>query len=102
MNDILGFISSIAFAVMAVPQIIKMIQTKNPDSTTNGFLVLNYIGNIFAFVYVAITDIETHCFHLPLYCNYSVATINLIVLTYLKHRYSKNVYIKCQDMRKSV
>lgn len=43
MNEIIGYISAIAFAVMAVPQIATIILTKSGSGTSWLFVMLNYI-----------------------------------------------------------
>lgn len=83
-DNMLGFISALAFAFMAVPSIVNVVQTGDSNSITIGFLVLNYIGNIFAFTYVLRSNLKTRKFQYPLYFNYTVATVNLVVLTILK------------------
>ena len=80
--ELFGIIASIAFGVMAIPQIIHIILAKNANGTSWGFILLNYIGNIFSFVYVLKTDLDCNFFHIPLYVNYSMAVINLIILTF--------------------
>lgn len=90
MNEIIGYISAIAFAVMAVPQIVTIILTKSGSGTSWLFVILNYIGNLCSIYYIVSKDIISGDFHFPLYINYSVATFNLIILSILKFIFRRN------------
>lgn len=90
MDDIIGYISAIAFALMAVPQIVTIILTKSGSGTSWLFVIFNYIGNLCAIYYIASKDIISGDVHFPLYLNYGVATLNLIILSVLKFRYRRN------------
>ena len=87
LSDIVGYISAIAFAIMALPQIITIILKKDGSGTSWGFIILNYIGNLCAIYYIFSKDLITGETHYPLYLNYSVATLNLVILTVLKLTY---------------
>lgn len=87
LSDIVGYISAIAFAIMAFPQIITIILKKDGSGTSWGFIILNYIGNLCAIYYISSKDLITGETHYPLYLNYCVATLNLVILTILKLRY---------------
>lgn len=90
MNDVVGFISAIAFAIMAVPQIITIILKKDGSGTSWFFVLLNYIGNLCAIYYIFNKDLISGESHYPLYLNYSIATLNLIILSVLKLIYRGN------------
>lgn len=89
LSDIVGYISAIAFAIMAVPQIITIILKKDGSGTSCGFVILNFIGNLCAIYYILNKDSLSGETHYPLYLNYSIATLNLIILSVLKVVFKK-------------
>lgn len=82
--ELFGLLASLAFGVMAIPQIVHILKAKNANGTSWGFILLNYIGNILSFAYILKTDLDSNYFHIPLYINYAMAVTNLIILTFLK------------------
>ena len=89
MNELIGYISAIAFAIMALPQIITIILKKEGNGTSWGFVILNYIGNLCAIYYIFNKDALSGETHYPLYLNYSIATLNLVILSILKIKYRR-------------
>ena len=82
-----GFLSALAFAFINTPLIYNVWKTKRAEAITWPYIVMNYIGNICAFIYVLDTNLKTGEFQVPLFLNYSFATICVIILTRLKIKY---------------
>lgn len=81
---VLGGIGATAFAVVSMPLVLQCIHAGNADSVSIGYLVLSIIGNLCSFSYVLWTNIKNKVYQIPLYLNYSCATLIIFCLIVLK------------------
>lgn len=88
-NETIGWIGNILFAICAIPQVIKTFRTKRTADLSVLFLWLWFVGELLTFIYIFVGDLEANTLHLPLYFNY---IINIILATFLV--YAKYVYPK--------
>lgn len=82
-----GIIGAGAFALCALPQVIKSIKNKSTTDISILFIVLSMVGNIFSTGYVLYNNLMTGVFQYPLYFNYAIALSLMIVLLVLKLRW---------------
>lgn len=78
LHEMIGWIGSIAFAVSAIPQMIKSYEDKNSDGLAWGLLILWIIGELFSLLYVI--PLKQY----PMITNYVVNSIFLFVILYYK------------------
>lgn len=81
---ILGGIGAVAFAIVSLPLVIDCINSNSADSVSVGYLILSVIGNLCSFSYVLYTNIKNKVYQIPLYCNYSCATLIIVILIFMK------------------
>lgn len=81
---VLGGIGAVAFAIVSLPLVLQCFQDGNADSVSIGYLVLSVIGNLCSFSYVLWTNIKNKVYQIPLYLNYSCATLIIFCLIVLK------------------
>ena len=89
LNETIGWIGNILFAICGIPQVIKTFQTKSAKDLSLLFLWLWFAGELLTFIYILIGDLETASFHFPLYFNYIVNIIMACFLLYAKYVYPK-------------
>ena len=65
----LGWIATVLFIIMIVPQIIKTIKTKNTDGVSLWFYIIFLIANITAFIYALMIN------QFPLIFKYSITIL---------------------------
>lgn len=87
-QEILGWIGSIAFAVCAAPQAYDSWKKGNSRGITWGFFILWSVGEVFTLLYILPTG------KLPLIVNYLVNLMFLIVIGYYKVYPRKRSYKK--------
>ena len=79
--QVLGWIATILFSIMMVPQMIKTIRTKNTEGVSLLLFVIYLIANFIALVYAFLIEqvpliikyelgIFTTIFYIPLYFGY--------------------------------
>lgn len=88
MFTIIGGIGAVAFAIASLPLIFKAIHEKSSRSISTGYIILGLIGNICSATYVIWTNILSNMFQIPLYFNYGVATVCILILIFLKIHFS--------------
>jgi uncharacterized protein with PQ loop repeat len=88
MNEVVGWIGSLLFAVCALPQVIHTFKTRKTDDVNELFLWLWFLGEIFTFSYVVVDDIASKNYHIPLYFNYAFNLLMLFYLIYAKYSYN--------------
>lgn len=88
-NETVGWIGNILFAICGIPQVIKTFRTKSAKDLSLLFLWLWLAGEVLTFIYIFIGDLETGTLHLPLYFNYVVNIFMACFLVYAKFFYSK-------------
>lgn len=88
-NETIGWIGNILFAICAIPQVIKTFRSKKTEDLSVLFLWLWFSGELLTFIYIVIGDLETNTFHLPLYLNYIVNIFLASFLVYAKYLYPK-------------
>lgn len=82
--QILGWIATILFSLMLVPQIIKTIRTKDTSGVSLSLFVLYLIANIIAFSYAFLIRQD------PLLIKYFIATITAIIYILIFIYYPKS------------
>ncbi|WP_340114505.1 PQ-loop repeat-containing protein [Maribellus mangrovi] len=88
-NETIGWVGNILFAICGIPQVIKTYRSKSAKDLSLLFLWLWMSGELLTFVYILIGDWETGIAHFPLYFNYIA---NIFMATYLiwaKYTYPK-------------
>lgn len=88
MNDIIGWIGSLLFAVCALPQVVHTFKTRRTDDLNEVFLWLWFGGEVLTFSYIIIDDISNKNYHIPLYFNYLFNIILLFYLIFAKYTYN--------------
>ena len=86
-NETIGWIGNILFAICGIPQVIKTYRSKSAKDLSLLFLWLWFAGELLTFIYIVVGDIETDSFHLPLYFNYMVNIFMASFLLYAKYVY---------------
>ena len=86
MTELAGWISSIAFGLSALPQVLKTYRTKSVDDLADGMIVLWIVGEISGVIYV--TGFETLPY--PLLANYLFNAIGVGYLGWMKWHTRKN------------
>ena len=71
--QILGWIATILFSIMLVPQIIKTIRTKDTSGVSLMLFIIYLIANIFALAYAILI------FQSPLVLKYSIAIFTAVL-----------------------
>ena len=84
MENLFGIVGASAFAVCALPQVIKSFKTRSTKDISWGFIVLSIVGNIASFVYIFLCDLKMGYWQYPQFCNYSIALILILVLLTFK------------------
>ena len=85
----IGFVGCLMFAFCNAPQVVKSYKDKNGSGLSSAFLVMQLLGNIFNFLYIEYTNIKNGICQYPMYLNYSVALVFVIVLIVIKDYYAK-------------
>jgi uncharacterized protein with PQ loop repeat len=88
LNDIIGWMGSILFAICALPQVIHTFKTKRTDDLNELFLWLWFWGEVFTLCYVLLDDIANKIYHVPLYFNYIFNLLMLVYLVFAKYTYN--------------
>jgi len=86
-NETIGWIGNILFAICGIPQVIKTFRTKSTKDLSVLFLWLWFAGELLTFIYIIVGDLETANFHFPLYFNYIVNIVMACFLLYAKYVY---------------
>jgi uncharacterized protein with PQ loop repeat len=86
-NETIGWIGNILFAVCVVPQALKTFKTKSVKDLSAMFLWLWFFGELLTLVYIVFGDLESGTKHFPLYFNYVVNIILCSYLVYAKYYY---------------
>lgn len=82
MNEIAGWISSAALALCALPQVLHTWRTGKTDGISLVFLTLWLVGELFGFVYIAGFDKTPW----PIVVNYIANIIAIVYLIWKKVR----------------
>jgi len=85
--SIIGVIGAGAFALCALPQVIKSYKKKSTSDISIMFILLSMMGNIFSSIYVFYVNSCTGVFQYPLYFNYAIALTLMIILLVFKLRW---------------
>jgi uncharacterized protein with PQ loop repeat len=88
-NETIGWIGNILFAICAIPQVVKTYKTKRTKDLSVLFLWLWFFGELLTFIYIVVGDIEASSLHLPLYLNYIINIVLASFLVYAKYVYPK-------------
>lgn len=88
-NETIGWIGNILFAICGIPQVIKTYRTKSAKDLSALFLWLWLAGELLTFVYIVVGDLETGALHYPLYFNYMVNIFMACFLIYAKLNYPR-------------
>lgn len=84
---LIGTIGNFAFGIKSMFQIHKTLKTKTATDISTGMLVFDFIGNVMCAYFMFYTGYSTGVWLWPQFVNYGLATIGLMVLLYLKHKY---------------
>ena len=84
----LGWIGSLLLSFCGIPQAIKSYRTKQADDLSWLFLGMWGVGEIFTLIYVIQSNIISGMFQYPLIMNYTLNTIIICYLVYVKIKYS--------------
>ncbi|MFA8433281.1 MAG: PQ-loop domain-containing transporter [Marinifilaceae bacterium] len=87
-NEIIGWMGSIMFAICALPQVIHTWRTRKSDDLSEMFLWLWFWGEVFTFYYILYGDFKQGVYHVPLYFNYFFNLVLVLYLVYAKYTYS--------------
>lgn len=88
-NETIGWIGNILFAICGIPQVIKTFRSKSAKDLSLLFLWLWFSGELLSFIYILTGDLETGSYHFPLYFNYIVNIFMACFLLYAKFVYPK-------------
>lgn len=88
-NEAIGWVGNLLFAVCAIPQVIKTFRSKKTEDLSILFLWLWFTGELLTFIYIVVGDFESDTLHLPLYFNYVVNIFLASFLVYAKYAYPK-------------
>lgn len=88
-SECMGICGSVAFALCPLPQVVKCFRQRDASQVSSGFIALSIFGNFATGEYVAYGDIVNGIYHVPLYFNYGVASLLLILLTFCKIKFSR-------------
>ncbi len=88
-NETIGWIGNILFAICGIPQVIKTYRSKSVKDLSALFLWLWFAGELLTFIYIVAGDQEAGTFHFPLYFNYMVNIFMACFLIYAKYTYPK-------------
>ena len=88
-NETIGWIGNILFAICGIPQVIKTFRSKSAKDLSLLFLWLWFSGELLSFIYILTGDLETGDYHFPLYFNYIVNIFMACFLLYAKFVYPK-------------
>lgn len=80
----IGWLGSLLLSFCGLPQAIKTYQTKKADDLSWGFLGMWGAGEIFTFIYVIENNLNKGEFQYPLLANYTINTIIIVYLIYVK------------------
>jgi len=94
MNETIGWVGNILFALCGLPQVIQTYRTKSAKDLSVLFLWFWFLGEILTFTYILLVDWETGISHFPLYFNYIVNTFMAMYLIYAKYAYAKKYPLK--------
>ncbi|MEZ5105790.1 MAG: PQ-loop repeat-containing protein [Draconibacterium sp.] len=86
-NETIGWIGNILFAICGIPQVIKTYRSKSVKDLSSLFLWFWFAGELLTFVYILVGDMETGLLHFPLYFNYVANTAMACFLIYAKYFY---------------
>jgi uncharacterized protein with PQ loop repeat len=89
LNETIGWIGNILFAICGLPQVIKTYKTKRAGDLSALFLWMWLLGELLTFIYVLTGDWGTGHIHIPLYFNYIVNMFMACYLVYAKYSYQK-------------
>lgn len=89
LNETIGWIGNILFAICGLPQVIKTYKTKRVGDLSALFLWMWLLGELLTFVYILSGDWKTGHIHFPLYFNYIVNIFMACYLVYAKYTYNK-------------
>ena len=89
-DQILGWIATILFSIMLIPQIVKTIRTKDTSGVSLLLFVIYLVANIFALLYAIMI------YQSPLILKYSIAIVTavfyiILFLFYFSQRQKSNV-----------
>lgn len=87
LNETIGWIGNILFAICAFPQAVKTFRSKRTHDLSGLFLWLWFFGEFFTFIYIVVGDMQANTLHLPLYFNYVVNIVLACYLVYSKYTY---------------
>ncbi len=93
-NETIGWIGNILFAICGIPQVVKTWRSKSANDLSFLFLWLWFAGELLTFVYIFLGDIETGTFHFPLYFNYIINIFMACFLLYAKYVYPEKFKVK--------
>lgn len=86
---IFGYFAIIGFAFMYIPQITKTYRTKMARDLSWGMLFIQFMSTCFSVVYsVGVYEEGGMGVALPLFIGNPLVLTNVIILMYLKYRYS--------------
>lgn len=88
-NETIGWIGNILFAICGIPQVIKTFRSKKVNDLSVLFLWMWFWGELLTFYYIIYGDLETGILHWPLYFNYAVNTFMATYLIWAKYKYPK-------------
>lgn len=81
MNDVVGYIGGICFAISAIPQAVMSCKEGHSKGLSDLTLWLWLTGEVFTMWYVLLTI----GFDKPLILNYGLNTLTLLVIMYYKY-----------------
>lgn len=91
LNETIGWIGNILFAICGIPQVIKTYRSKSAKDLSVLFLWLWFAGELLTFIYIVVGDAETATFHFPLYFNYMINIFMASFLLYAKYFYTEKI-----------
>ena len=83
--QVLGWIATILFSFMIIPQMIKTLKTKNTEGISLGLFVIYLIANIIALIYAFMIS------QLPLIIKYEISIMTTIFYLTVYYVYSNKV-----------
>ena len=82
--DLIGYSGGVILGIQLIPQILKIIKTRDSKSISIFYLILNIIGLLLMSIYGILND------DMPLYIPAIFSTLNSIILLVLTIYFNKN------------
>ncbi len=80
----LGWVATILFTICYIPQITKMLKTKEVEDVSSGFFAISFTGNVIALIYAIMINQP------PLILKYVLGLVLSLVVLYYYFKFKKH------------